>query len=100
MPRPRSKRSFEQRYVSKKEFQFEDSYKTGGARNRRRAPAWWLGAHRMIFGRVPLMQARGGILAHSLRVEDRVLRKGTLVDTVDLALLRTAAYEEVTTARL
>ena len=33
-------------------------------------------------------------------VEDRVLRKGTLVDTADLALLRTAGYEEVTIARL
>ncbi len=54
----------------------------------------------MIFGRVPLIQAQGGILAHSLRVADRVLRKGILLDTKDLALLHAAGYEEVTIARL
>src|SRR5271170_6553363 len=54
----------------------------------------------MIFGRVPLLQAQGGILAHSLRVADRVLRKGTLIDTTHLALLHAAGYEEVTIARL
>ena len=46
------------------------------------------------------MQAQGGILAHSLRVEDRVLRKGILIGAMDLALLRAAGYEEVTIARL
>ena len=54
----------------------------------------------MIFGQVPLTQARGGILAHSLRVEDRVLRKGALIDSTAFALLRAAGYEEVTIARL
>jgi molybdenum cofactor cytidylyltransferase len=54
----------------------------------------------MIFGRVPLMQAQGGILAHSLRVADRVLRKGTLIDTTHFALLHAAGYEEVTIAWL
>jgi len=43
------------------------------------------------------MQAQGGILAHSLRVTDRVLRKGTLIDTTHFALLHAVGYEEVTT---
>ena len=46
------------------------------------------------------MQAPGGILAHSLRVADRVLRKGTLIDATYFALLHAAGYEEVTIARL
>jgi len=54
----------------------------------------------MIFGRVKLAQARGGILAHSLKTADRVLRKGALVDATAEALLRDAGYEEVTVARL
>jgi molybdenum cofactor cytidylyltransferase len=54
----------------------------------------------MIFGRVPLAQARGGILAHNLKVADRVIRKGALVDATVYALLSRAGYAEVTIARL
>ncbi len=34
----------------------------------------------MIFGRVRLAEALGGILAHNLQTKDRVLRKGALID--------------------
>jgi molybdenum cofactor cytidylyltransferase len=54
----------------------------------------------MIFGRVPLAQARGGILAHNLQTADRVLRKGALIDETAYALLRDAGHGEVTIARL
>jgi molybdenum cofactor cytidylyltransferase len=54
----------------------------------------------MIFGKVPLAQARGGILAHNSKTADRVLRKGALIDAVAFDLLRDAGYEEVTVARL
>jgi len=54
----------------------------------------------MIFGRVKLAQALGGILAHSLQTEDRVLRKGAVVDATTFVLLQTAGYTEVTIARL
>jgi molybdenum cofactor cytidylyltransferase len=54
----------------------------------------------MIFGRVPLAQARGGILAHNLKTADQVFRKGALVDTIVYQLLEAAGYMEVTIARL
>jgi molybdenum cofactor cytidylyltransferase len=54
----------------------------------------------VIFGRVPLARARGGILAHNLQTRDRVLRKGALIDADAYALLADAGYEEVTIARL
>jgi molybdenum cofactor cytidylyltransferase len=54
----------------------------------------------MIFGRVRLSQARGGILAHSLKTADRVLRKGALIDETAYALLEQAGHREVTIARL
>ncbi len=54
----------------------------------------------MIFGRVPLAQARGGILAHNLKTADRVLRKGALIDAAAFDLLQAAGYKEVTIARL
>jgi molybdenum cofactor cytidylyltransferase len=54
----------------------------------------------MIFGRVALRQARGGIMAHSLKTADRLLRKGALIDDEVFELLAAAAYEEVTIARL
>jgi molybdenum cofactor cytidylyltransferase len=54
----------------------------------------------MIFGHVPLAQARGGILAHNLKTADRVLRKGALVDAAAFALLEAAGYEAVTIAQL
>jgi molybdenum cofactor cytidylyltransferase len=54
----------------------------------------------MIFGRVRLGEARGGILAHNTKTNDRVLRKGALIDTAAYALLQEAGIEEVTIARL
>jgi molybdenum cofactor cytidylyltransferase len=54
----------------------------------------------MIFGRVPLAQARGTILAHNLKTADRVLRKGALIDDAAYALLEAAGYAQVTVARL
>lgn len=54
----------------------------------------------MIFGRVALAASRGGILAHNLKVADRVLRKGALVDDTAYAMLAAAGYAQVTIARL
>jgi molybdenum cofactor cytidylyltransferase len=54
----------------------------------------------MIFGRVPLAQARNGILAHNLKTADRVLRKGALIDPAAYDMLAAAGYAEVTIARL
>jgi molybdenum cofactor cytidylyltransferase len=54
----------------------------------------------MIFGRVPLAQARNGILAHNLKTADRVLRKGALIDAAAYDMLDAAGYTEVTIARL
>jgi hypothetical protein len=39
----------------------------------------------MIFGRVPLAQALGGILAHNLKTADRLLRKGAFIDSTVFA---------------
>jgi molybdenum cofactor cytidylyltransferase len=54
----------------------------------------------MIFGRVPLIQAQGGILAHNLKTASRVLAKGGLVDDTAYHLLEEAGYTEITIARL
>ncbi len=54
----------------------------------------------MIFGRVKLEQARGGILAHSLQTAEGVLRKGALLDAHAYDLLQKAGYEMLTIARL
>ncbi len=54
----------------------------------------------MIFGRVKLEEARGGILAHSLKTPQGVLRKGALVDDLAYELLQQAGYEQLTIARL
>jgi molybdenum cofactor cytidylyltransferase len=54
----------------------------------------------MIFGPTPLEEAKGAILAHSLRLPGRVLKKGSVLDEEALAALREAGRREVTTARL
>jgi molybdenum cofactor cytidylyltransferase len=54
----------------------------------------------MIFGPVSLGEALGGILAHSLKTRDRVLRKGARLDAEALRLLEAAGYAEITVARL
>ena len=53
----------------------------------------------MKFGPIPLMDAEGALLAHSIRVEGAVFRKGRLLSAADLAALAQAGVEEVTAAR-
>jgi molybdenum cofactor cytidylyltransferase len=54
----------------------------------------------MRFGPVPLDQAQGGVLAHSLDTPAGRLRKGTVVGPAELAALSAAGLAEVTVARL
>ena len=54
----------------------------------------------MIFGPTPLEEAEGAILAHTLRLPERVLRKGSALDAAAVAALRAAGYAEVVAARL
>ncbi|SET73580.1 NTP transferase domain-containing protein [Oceanicella actignis] len=54
----------------------------------------------MQFGPIPLDQARGCILAHSMNVGGRRLRKGAPLSDDDLAALRAAGHERVVAARL
>ena len=54
----------------------------------------------MKFGPVPLSQAEGAILAHSVQLAKKRLRKGITLATDDLARLSAAGHREVTVARL
>ena len=54
----------------------------------------------MKFGEVPISEAGGGILAHSLRISARKLKKGRVLSADDIAALRSAGYTSVTVARL
>src|SRR5450755_4396944 len=54
----------------------------------------------MKFGSVPLDEARGAIMAHSQRVGDRMIRKGSLLDEGAVEALRGAGRAEVIVARL
>ena len=54
----------------------------------------------MKFGPVPLAEARGAILAHSHRLEGRMLRKGAVLDEPALDALRAAGLAEIIAARL
>ncbi|MCW8085121.1 molybdopterin-binding/glycosyltransferase family 2 protein [Sabulicella glaciei] len=54
----------------------------------------------MIFGPTPLEEAEGAVLAHTLRLPGRVLKKGTVLDEGAIAALREAGHAEVTAARL
>ena len=54
----------------------------------------------MKFGPVPLDEARGAIMAHSQRVGERMIRKGSVLDEGAVAALREAGREEVIVARL
>ncbi|MGY6412129.1 MAG: molybdopterin-binding protein [Alkalilacustris sp.] len=53
----------------------------------------------MRFGPVPLAQAHGAILAHSLHAGEARLRKGQVLDDAALAQLAAAGIPEVTVAR-
>ncbi|MDJ0387106.1 molybdopterin-binding/glycosyltransferase family 2 protein [Roseomonas sp. E05] len=54
----------------------------------------------MKFGPTPLNEAQGAILAHTLRLPGRVLKKGTVLDEEAIAALREANKAEVIAARL
>ena len=54
----------------------------------------------MKFGETQLKDAKGAILAHSIRLVERALKKGQVLDDRDLTALRAAGYETVLTARL
>ncbi len=52
----------------------------------------------MNFGRVPLEEANGGVLAHSLKLSNGTLKKGTLVGPSEIDALREAGHSTVTVA--
>jgi len=54
----------------------------------------------MRFGPVPLAQATGGVLAHSVALPKGRLRKGRVLAASDIAALTAAGLSEVTVARL
>ena len=54
----------------------------------------------MEFGPVPVRDATGAVLAHSLMLEGRRLRKGRVLAETDIAALAAAGIAEVTVARL
>ncbi|MBV8456782.1 MAG: molybdopterin-binding/glycosyltransferase family 2 protein [Acetobacteraceae bacterium] len=54
----------------------------------------------MKFGPLPLADARGALLAHTQRLRERTLRKGTLLDADAVALLRDAGHSEIVAACL
>ncbi len=54
----------------------------------------------MNFDRVPVANAEGGILAHSLRLTTGVLKKGTVLAEGDVAALADSGYDTVVIARL
>ncbi|WIY24038.1 molybdopterin-binding protein [Parasedimentitalea psychrophila] len=54
----------------------------------------------MKFGQVPLTEAAGAILAHSLQAGGRRIAKGTELTATDLTDLKAAGFGEITVARL
>ena len=54
----------------------------------------------MRFGAVKIPDAKGAVLAHSLVIAGRRLRKGRTLDASDLALMRDAGLQDVIVARL
>lgn len=54
----------------------------------------------MKFGPVPLDEARGAIMAHSQRVGERMIRKGSVLDEGGVAALREAGRTAVIVAQL
>jgi molybdenum cofactor cytidylyltransferase len=54
----------------------------------------------MRFGPVPVAEAEGAILAHSVRVSDGVLKKGHVLGPGDIAALTAAGIGQITVARL
>ena len=54
----------------------------------------------MRFGPTPLDQLEGAILAHSVKLRERSLKKGRVLDSDDVSALRAAGIDEVVAARL
>ncbi len=54
----------------------------------------------MKFGPVAVTDTLGAIIAHSVKLEDRMLRKGTTVSAADIATLRNAGISEIVVAKL
>ncbi len=54
----------------------------------------------MIFGETPLDQAKGAILAHSLKLDKVSFKKGRRLSAADVKALRAAGIEQVVAARL
>ena len=54
----------------------------------------------MKFGPVPLDEARGAIMAHSQRVGERMIRKGSLLEKAAVVALREAGRSKIIVARL
>ncbi len=54
----------------------------------------------MKFGPIPLEEAKGAIMAHSQRLGERMIRKGSVLDDSAVAALREAGRSEVIAARL
>jgi molybdenum cofactor cytidylyltransferase len=54
----------------------------------------------MIFGPTPLEEAEGAILAHTIRLKGRALKKGTVLDAEAISALRAGGHGQVIAARL
>jgi molybdenum cofactor cytidylyltransferase len=54
----------------------------------------------MLFAEVPLSEAEGAILAHTLHLENAVMKKGTALDAAAIAVLRAAGFASIAVARL
>jgi molybdenum cofactor cytidylyltransferase len=54
----------------------------------------------MRFGEVPVAEAAGAILAHSLRLGSAVLKKGRALSPADIALIGASGIEHIVAARL
>lgn len=54
----------------------------------------------MIFGEFPLAECEGLLLAHSLRLPDRIMKKGRRLTSADFPDLEAAGFRRITGARL
>ena len=54
----------------------------------------------MKFGEIPVDEAVGAVLAHSLKAGERSLRKGRILSAEDVAALKTAGRRSIVAARI
>lgn len=54
----------------------------------------------MKFGAIPIAEALGSTVAHSIRTKERMLRKGTRITEADIVALRSAGILEIVAATL